>query len=62
MKKPYCISDPSLVVIKFQLFKGDPNNENLIKLEHTNIDTHTPTHTQKKFAVAISPFAFQARE
>ena len=27
-RNPYCIFDPSLVVIGLQLFKGDPNNEN----------------------------------
>ena len=34
-RNPYCIFDPSLVVIRLQLFKGDLNNENLTKLEHT---------------------------
>ena len=27
-KNPHCIFDPSLVLIRFQLFKGDPNNVN----------------------------------
>ena len=34
-----------MVVIGLQHFKGDPNNENLTKLEHTYIHTPTPTHT-----------------
>ena len=37
--EPYCIFDQHLVVIG--LFKGDPNNKNLTKLEHTYIHTHT---------------------
>ena len=59
-RNPYCIFDPSLDVIGLQLFKGDPNNENLAKLEHT-IHTHTHTHTQKEFAIANPPIAFQAK-
>ena len=34
-RNPYCIFDPSLVVIGLLLLKGDPNTENLTKLEHT---------------------------
>ena len=44
-RNPYCIFDPSLVVIRLQLFKGDPNNENLTKLEHTHTYIHTYTYT-----------------
>ena len=42
-RNPYCILDPSLVVIGLQLFKGDPNNKNPTKLEHvyTYIHQHT---------------------
>ena len=47
-----------MVVIGLQLFKGDPNNENLTKLEHT----HSYIHTQKEFAIAIiSPYSFSSQ-
>ena len=49
----YCIFDPSLVVIKLQLFKGDSNNENLTKLEHTYtkpnlMETYIQSESEKK--------------
>ena len=35
-----------MIVIRLQLFKGDQNNENLTKLEHTYTPLHPPhTHT-----------------
>ena len=43
-KNPYCIFDPCFVVIRLQLFKGDPNNENLTKLEHTYTCDPTPAN------------------
>ena len=45
-RKPYCIFDPGLVVIELRLFKGDPDNKILTKLEHTHSHTRTHTHTQ----------------
>ena len=52
-RNPYCIFDPSLVVIGLPLFKGDPNNENLTKLEHTHIHTHI--HTHRRNALSQNP-------
>ena len=57
-KNPYCIFHPSLVGIRLQLFKEDPNNENLTNLEHTH--TYTPTHRQNSLS-QYPPIAFQAR-
>ena len=47
---PHCIFDPSLVPIGLQLFKGDLNNENLTKLEHTHTHPyiHTPTRIHRQ--------------
>ena len=49
----------------FKLFKGDPNNVNLTKLEYTYIHTQNltkleHTYTQKEFAIAVSPFCFSS--
>ena len=55
---PYCILDQNLVVIGLQLFKGDPNNENLTKLEHT----HTHTYTTRRNSLSqYPPTSFQVR-
>ena len=55
----YRIFDPSLVVIGLQLFKGDQNNKNLTKLQLTH--TYIHIHTQKEFAIAISPYCFSSQ-
>ena len=55
-RNSYYIFDPSLVVIG--LFKGDPNNENLTKLEHTH--TYMPLHTEG-IRYRNIPTAFQDR-
>ena len=52
-RNPYCSFDLSLVVIGPQLFKGDPNNENLTKLEHTC--------THRRNALSQNPPAFQGK-
>ena len=68
-RNSHCIFDPSLVVpIRLQLFKGDPNNQNLTEVEHTGgYYTHTNTiHIRytDRFARSQYPsnsIAFQAR-
>ena len=59
-RNPYCIFDPSLVVIGLKLFKGDPNKENLTKLEHTHVHTHY-IHTYRWIRYRKIPHCFQAR-
>ena len=64
---PYGIFDLISVVIGLQLFKGDPNNENLTKLEHTHPYTphtphpHTHPHPHTDSLSYTPPIVFQAR-
>ena len=56
-RNPYCIFDLRLVVIERQLFKGDPNNENLTKVEHT----YTYITYRRNSLSRYPPIALQAR-
>ena len=52
MKEPLLHVWPKLVVIGLQLFKGDLNNENLTKLEHTHTQPqNTPTHRRIRYHI-----------
>ena len=56
-RNPYCISDPSLVVFGLQLFKVDPNNENL-----TGTHIHTHPYTHRQICYRNIPYCFSSQD